>query len=147
VVPRGRSPADVVDGLALVIDLRYAYEGVYDELGELRDRGITHINIPTSSHGPQQKQVLALEQALAEHPNATVLIHDSNGSRAAMLWAAHRIHAGADLDAALAEVSELYPPDELRPKLEPYRDRVVALEANAAQDDEAPAAGSGTPPR
>jgi protein tyrosine phosphatase (PTP) superfamily phosphohydrolase (DUF442 family) len=70
----------------VVVDLRFPYEGTYNELGQLRNRGVEYVNIPTSSRTPSSDSVSALEDLIAQHQNQAIVIHDSNGHRAAMLY-------------------------------------------------------------
>lgn len=114
-------------GFKVVIDLRYPYEGVYDHLGDLRNGGIRHVSIPTSSRAPDHKNVIALESKMAEYADQQILIRDSNGHRSAMLWAAHIIHSGGDIEDALRQVEPLYESAQLRPKLNGYKSDLAAL--------------------
>lgn len=120
VLPRHLRSVDALQSFALVIDLRYPYEGVYDEMGALRARGIAHVNLPTSSHGPEQHTVDALKQLLAQHREDRVLIHDSTGYRTAMIWAAYRVDAGADPAAAIEEVRGFANDPGLAPVIQRY---------------------------
>jgi hypothetical protein len=104
----------------VVIDLRFPYEGVYDEQGTLLGNHVHYVNIPTSSNAPTSKSLKTLEDELTQAAGKSVLIHDSDGYRSALLWAAHRVHEGADLEIALAEVEPLSGGKEMRIKLQSY---------------------------
>jgi hypothetical protein len=136
-VPRELTPADVVPGLQVVIDLRFPYEGVYNQLGALRALGIVHVHIPSSSKEPSRENVLALDDALAKYSDSIILIRDSTGLRSAMLWGARMIHHGATVEEALAVIGTFYPPEELRSKLERYRNLLPTV-PEPSPDTDAP---------
>lgn len=117
-----------------VIDLRYPYEGVYDEMGKLRTLGVRYINLPTSSHRPEEKFVSALENALDTTRGTKTLIHDSSGYRTAMLWAAHLVNSGSTPAAAVAAVQPIYQGPDFQHSIETY-----ALAASRARDTPASA--------
>ena len=117
VIAKHADLSQALEGIKVVIDLRYPFEGVYDELGKLRGLDIRHVNIPTSSDGPSLRELEALEAELAREPREALLIHDSNGHRSAMIWAAHLIRSGHDFEQAIAAVASFYEPARLRPKL------------------------------
>lgn len=119
------------DGLDVVIDLRYPYEGVYEDMGSLKIRGIRVLNIPVSSKGPTLENVVSLEAALAEAAGQRVLIHDSDGHRTATLWGAYRIRQGDSVDAVVEALRPLYDSADFRQKLERFR-----LEAAVAETDQ-----------
>lgn len=111
-------------GIDLVIDLRYPYEGVYEDMGSLKVRGIQVLNIPISSKGPTLQNVERLADALADEKR--ILIHDSNGHRTAALWGAYRLWQGEMLEQVLEELGSLYEADELRPMLDRFRTEALA---------------------
>lgn len=121
IVPKNLARVPGIQDFAVVIDLRYPYEGVYDELGALQTLGIKYINLPSSSHAPEQRTVEAFQAAMKAHAGEKILVHDSNGYRTAMIWAAYRLSLGGNLEDALAEVQPLVGehPD-LKPALEGY---------------------------
>jgi hypothetical protein len=121
IVPKNLARVPGIQDFAVVIDLRYPYEGVYDELGALQTLGIKYINLPASSHAPERRTVEAFQAAMKAHAGEKILVHDSNGYRTAMIWAAYRISLGGNLEDALAEVQPLVGehPD-LKPALEGY---------------------------
>ena len=127
VLPKHVRSADGLQSFSLVIDLRYPYEGVYDEMGALRSQGITHINLPTSSHGPDQDTINKLKQLLLEHSEERVLIHDSTGYRTAILWAAYRVDAGVDPAVALKEVSGMTNDPGVAQAIQQYGERQNTL--------------------
>ncbi len=106
-----------LEGVDLVIDLRYPYEGVYDELGTLRSHGIRSENIPVSSRGPTLRQVEQLSELLARSAGDRVLIHDSNGQRTALLWSAYRLWEGTPFETAVSEAAPLHDTAALRSAL------------------------------
>lgn len=132
ILPRHLRTADLLKAFSLVVDLRYPYEGVYEEVGMLRTAGITHVNLPTSSHGPDQETVDALKKLLEEHPETQVLIHDSNGYRTAMVWAAYRVDTGAEPAAAIEEVGDFVDDPEFPKVIQRY------AELRAAQPSDQP---------
>ena len=134
ILPRHLRSADLLKAFSLVIDLRYPYEGVYEEVGMLRTAGITHVNLPTSSHGPDQDTVDALKKLLEEHPDTQVLIHDSNGYRTAMVWAAYRVDAGADPAAAIDEVDDFLDDPELSRVIQRYAELRAAHSSDQSSD-------------
>jgi hypothetical protein len=110
----------LLEDFETVIDLRYPYEGVYDEMGELRTLGVRHINLPTSSHGAEEKFVSALENAMSSTRGTKTLIHDSNGYRTALLWAAHLVNSGSSAAEALDAVQSIHQGIELQRSIEAY---------------------------
>jgi rhodanese-related sulfurtransferase len=126
VIRRDVSLADALSDFDVVVDLRFPYEGVYDEAGALKGQGVLHVNIPTSSHGPDPGDVDVLDAMFARYPDARVLIHDSNGRRSAMIWAAHLLRSGSDLEQALGVVGPFYEPERLRPVLERGEQRLTS---------------------
>lgn len=117
-----------VGGVDLVIDLRYPYEGVYEELGTLRSQGIHVLNIRSSSKGPTLDNVKRLEDELAAAAGRRVLIHDSNGHRTAALWGAYRLWKGESLDRVLEDLRSFDDSPELRRKLERFHRELIADE-------------------
>jgi hypothetical protein len=134
ILPRHLRSADLLKAFSLVIDLRYPYEGVYEEVGMLRTAGITHVNLPTSSHGPDQDTVETLKKLLEEHPDTQILIHDSNGYRTAMVWAAYRVDAGADPAAAIEEVDDFVDDPELSRVIQRYAELRGAHSSDQSSD-------------
>ncbi len=113
-----------IDGIEIVVDLRYPYEGVYDELGMLKQKGIRALNIPVSSRGPSAENLENLTNALQDAGTQNVLIHDSNGHRTAMLWAAYRLSQGVTMAVAVQEVERLYDAQDLKSELERISQRL-----------------------
>jgi len=124
VIPRKLSNYDELMEFEVVIDLRFPYEGVYDEQGTLLGNHVRYINIPTSSNAPTSRSLTTLEDELTQAAGKSVLIHDSDGYRSALIWAAHRVHEGADLETALAQVEPLTGGKEIRTKLQRYVDQL-----------------------
>lgn len=120
IVPKHLESAQDLASFSLVIDLRYPYEGVYDERGRLGAAGVTHVNLPTSSHGPDRETIDDLGKTLEAHRGEKILIHDSNGYRSAMTWAAYRVHQGWDQDRALADVRGLRDDPTISAAIEKY---------------------------
>lgn len=116
-----------IDGIGIVIDLRYPYEGVYNELGMLKQNGIKAVNIPVSSRGPSAENLQSLVKALASADRQNVLIHDSNGHRTAMLWATYRLKQGLSIEDAVKEVGTLYDAESLRVDLERISQRLAGV--------------------
>lgn len=117
-----------IDGIEIVVDLRYPYEGVYDELGMLKQKGIRALNIPVSSRGPSAENLESLTIALQDAGTQNVLIHDSNGHRTAMLWAIYRLNQGVTIELAVEEVKTLYDAPELRSELERISQRLAVVD-------------------
>jgi len=116
-----------IDNIEIVVDLRYPYEGVYDELGMLKQKGIRSLNIPVSSRGPSAENLESLAIALQDAGTQNVLIHDSNGYRTAMLWAAYRLSQGVTIEMAVEEVETLYDDQELKSELERISRRLASV--------------------
>jgi uncharacterized protein (TIGR01244 family) len=108
VVLAGRLHADAESALrardAVVIDLRTAAEGVVEESHALWRAGIAYINLPTTGTAPAAADVALFSDILAANQAHPVVVHCQTGNRAALMWAAHRLDAGASVEAALAEL-------------------------------------------
>jgi hypothetical protein len=115
-----KPPLKLLGDFETVIDLRFPYEGVYDEMGKLRTLGVRHINLPTSSHGAEEAVVSALEDALKSTRGAKTRIHDSNSYRTAMLWAAHLVNSGSSAAKTLDAVKSIHQGTELQRSIEKY---------------------------
>ena len=112
--------------LALVVDLRFGYEGVYTQVGQLRRLEIRALNIPVSTRGPSPAQVQAFDEALQSVDAGRVVVHDSNGWRTAAMWACYRVWKGDTPETALDSVRQLGEPDELRELVARFVERAAA---------------------
>lgn len=121
ILPKTHDYQSLLQGFEVVVDLRFPYEGVYSELGNLRNSGIRHINIPTSSGRLTSATVESFEAVLAEYPEQKIVVHDSNGHRSAMLWAGHLVSLGNTPQDAYNRVAEFYDSIDLLSKLEDYQ--------------------------
>lgn len=126
ILPRDLKLADGIETFDLVVDLRYPYEGVYDEISALRGIGVETKNLPASSRAPDQRTIEALQSALQAHQGEKILIHDSNGYRTAMIWAAYRVSLGWASQDALREVRPLGDHPNLEATIEHYAASVTS---------------------
>ena len=120
IIPRGTELSEAPHDFGVVVDLRYPYEGAYTELAKLRTTPISYVNIPTSSSSPSPANVGALEKVIADYPTRKLLIHDSNGHRSAVLWAAHLVHVGESEEQAVARIDAFFAADQARKHLARY---------------------------
>lgn len=87
----------------LVIDLRTAPE-LGDEPAQLERLGVDYVNLPI---GRSVQSVPEFSALLVAAGKRDVIVHCASGNRAGMLWAAHLIANGEELDDALQAVKPI----------------------------------------
>ena len=90
-------------GVASIIDLRTAAEGVEEERKTAQQAGIKYFNIPIGGTLPSDDDIANFKSLLESHGEELTLVHCGSGNRVGTLWSMYRIQQGVDTEQALAE--------------------------------------------
>jgi uncharacterized protein (TIGR01244 family) len=107
----------------LVIDLRTAEEGSQAEAEMLGAANIRYVNIPMSRKPLNKKTVDQFSKLILDNANSKVLVHCSSGNRAGLLWAAHLINQGTNVDKALTLVRPIATKEGTRKAIRLYAEK------------------------
>jgi len=109
-------------GIRSVVDLRTSQEGITEERDLVRRAGMKYFNIPVTIENLSHNTAQRLSRIIQNSSNRPMIIHCSNGNRAAALYALYmRRYQNVDPDLAL----QLGNQKGLRNG--PYKDKVIEL--------------------
>ncbi|SDH63582.1 beta-lactamase hydrolase domain-containing protein [Nitrosomonas sp. Nm132] len=89
-------------GFRTIIDLRTEAEGILAEKLAVEAAGMRYINIPITSAGINDEQLVTFTGAI-EQAATPVLLHCASGNRAGAMWTAYRLSKGVAPDIAFEE--------------------------------------------
>jgi uncharacterized protein (TIGR01244 family) len=95
----------------ILIDLRTAPEGTAEERVFVEGQGLQYENFPIGKDGLGQSQLDGFAKVISDNPDSPVVLYCRSGNRASLLYAAHLVETGQDVDAAWEVVKPLARPE------------------------------------
>ena len=95
----------------ILIDLRTAPEGTAKERIFTEGQGFQYENFPIGKDGLGQSQLDGFAKVLNDNPHSPIVLYCRSGNRASLLYAAHLVETGQNVDAAWEVVKPLARPE------------------------------------
>lgn len=95
----------------ILIDLRTAPEGTAAERVFVEGQGFQYENFAIGKDGLGQTQLDGFAKVISDNPNSPVILYCRSGNRASLLYAAHLVETGQDVDSAWDVIKPLARPE------------------------------------
>lgn len=95
----------------ILIDLRTTPEGTAEERVFVEGLGFQYENFPIGADGLGREQLEWFAKVLSDNPERPVILYCRSGNRASLLYAAHLVETGQNVDAAWDVVKPLARPE------------------------------------
>jgi len=115
---------------AVVIDLTQAGEFAETEATRVAALGLDYHKVPVDGAKLDKGQLHQVAAILAANEDRPVIMHCASGNRAAMVWAAVQLEAGASLEAVLGRVDALVTHASIEGAIRAYAAGLTAASTN-----------------
>lgn len=100
--------ADIAkSGIATVVNLRYPEESQFQEGPAVGAAGMQYVNFPIKGGVPDRETVAKFSAIIQQYSDAPLLVHCASGNRVGILWGAHLLDQGMQLNAVLAQLQSV----------------------------------------